>query len=457
MNELAYTINGDTFEVPTTVTEWRVRRLKPRGAPELVYGPDGRPLTLSIEAGLEELHDAVSLSGKYRLDPIGEDGKAVDGVPAAYIQVAKGARNAANDQVPERNHEPRGGTTSGGLDLALLEAVRLNTEALRYAADTNAAAMKQSSEVSMRAIDKFPELIKELKLPDLMQAMAAMLNVAAGTQLHTLPQREPQSPPPHRNDAGELLDEQDEDDENDEDDETEGDASPSAGSLVGGFLKAAGFDINKFATDVVASGFSFIHTKVSNANLPSLGAILAPRKPHAEAHGPAQAISTGQVAAAPTRVAAQSASAVTAAPPPAAPMTPPPPPVVTPSGVAPMSVAPSLVASVLAEPATAQHFAAVRKQLTPDEQIFIARFLMANPNHEEVASWIQTLKTMSVPEAVTVVRAEIDYQHQMMTQATHAEPPPVQDDTLHGGDDADDDDGTDEADGADEDAMQTPR
>ena len=27
------------------VTAWRVRRLKPRGAPELVYARDGRPLT----------------------------------------------------------------------------------------------------------------------------------------------------------------------------------------------------------------------------------------------------------------------------------------------------------------------------------------------------------------------------------------------------------------------------
>jgi hypothetical protein len=27
-----------------------VRRMKPRGAPELVYGRDGRPLTVPIEA-----------------------------------------------------------------------------------------------------------------------------------------------------------------------------------------------------------------------------------------------------------------------------------------------------------------------------------------------------------------------------------------------------------------------
>ena len=55
MSELAFNANGDTFEVPANVTGWRVRRMKPRGAPELVYGKDGRPLTIGIEAEIEEL------------------------------------------------------------------------------------------------------------------------------------------------------------------------------------------------------------------------------------------------------------------------------------------------------------------------------------------------------------------------------------------------------------------
>jgi hypothetical protein len=36
-----------------------VRRMKPRGAPELVYGRDGRPLTVPIEAEIEDLREAV--------------------------------------------------------------------------------------------------------------------------------------------------------------------------------------------------------------------------------------------------------------------------------------------------------------------------------------------------------------------------------------------------------------
>src|SRR5690606_41949659 len=60
MSELAFTVNGDTFEVPSTVTAWRVRRLKPRGAPELVYARDGRPLTLPIERSEEHTSELQS-------------------------------------------------------------------------------------------------------------------------------------------------------------------------------------------------------------------------------------------------------------------------------------------------------------------------------------------------------------------------------------------------------------
>ena len=119
MSELAFNANGDSFEIPATVTGWRVRRMKPRGAPELVYGRDGRPLTIGIDADIEELREAVGSAGRYRLDPINDDGKCVENVPAAYVQVVK----------PQRNADP---TTSiaavGPSDDTLREAMRLNTE-----------------------------------------------------------------------------------------------------------------------------------------------------------------------------------------------------------------------------------------------------------------------------------------------------------------------------------------
>ena len=84
MSELAFNANGESFEVPATVTGWRVRRMKPRGAPELVYGQDGRPLTISVDADMDELRDAVGgVLGRYRLDPINDEGRCIDSVPPA--------------------------------------------------------------------------------------------------------------------------------------------------------------------------------------------------------------------------------------------------------------------------------------------------------------------------------------------------------------------------------------
>lgn len=143
MSELAFTVNGDTFEVPNTVTARRVRRLKLRGAPELVYARDGRPLTLPIEADLDDLHEAVTSSGKYRLDPIGDDGKGVENGPAAYLQVTKGERNAAPDHAMERVNDPRVDSTIAGFGQAVIEAMKLNAE-----------AMRQNAEISMRAVDR---------------------------------------------------------------------------------------------------------------------------------------------------------------------------------------------------------------------------------------------------------------------------------------------------------------
>src|SRR2546425_4365611 len=119
MSELAFNSNGDTFDVPATVTGWRVRRMKPRGAPELVYGRDGRPLTVPVESDVDDLREAVGTPGKYRLDPINDDGKCVEGVPPAYVQVVKPER------IVETGTALAAPATS---DDAIREAMRLNTE-----------------------------------------------------------------------------------------------------------------------------------------------------------------------------------------------------------------------------------------------------------------------------------------------------------------------------------------
>lgn len=154
MSELAFNANGESFEVPAAVTGWRVRRMKPRGAPELVYGRDGRPLMIPIESSLEELRDAVGAVGKYRLDPINDDGKTVEDVPAAYIHVVR----------PERTETPSSAApTAHTSDDTLREAMRMNTE------------------LAKAVIDRFPEM---------MHAAAVLLRAADGAGL---PAREPRA------------------------------------------------------------------------------------------------------------------------------------------------------------------------------------------------------------------------------------------------------------------------
>ena len=70
MSELAFNMNGEPFEIPPTATGWRVRRMKTKGAPEVVYSREGTPLLLGLEAGVEELRNAVGTPGRYRVDPV---------------------------------------------------------------------------------------------------------------------------------------------------------------------------------------------------------------------------------------------------------------------------------------------------------------------------------------------------------------------------------------------------
>jgi hypothetical protein len=366
MSELAFTVNGDTFEVPNTVTGWRVRRLKPRGAPELVYARDGRPLTLPIEADLDDLHEAVTGSGKYRLDPIGDDGKGVENVPAAYIHVTKGERNAAPDHVAERASDPRVDGTIAGLGQAVIEAIRLNSEALR-----------QNAEISMRAVDR---------LPQLMEAMTTMLNVASGTSLHALQQREP--PRALRNAANDNGDDLDEDDEEGEDEDEQEAAPPS----IGGFPLPPGFDINKIVSQVAFDVVSKLFEKFSG-KMPSVGALLDPRIAYADGQRERAAHAAAQQ---PTVAPASGALRERPTPPrrPAPPVQP-------------------AANDVPTDPASMAHFFAVKNALTRDEQALVVSIAQELSDAER-AAWFNELLPLSVPDAVATVRATLG---QLVSQA----------------------------------------
>src|SRR5579863_1710788 len=118
MSALAFTAQGDTFDVPETVEAWRVRRLRQRGAPELVYGRDGLPLTVPIECDIAMLRDAVGgVLGRYRLDPLDTNGRVIEDVPTAYVQVV------AREPEPDPAAPPPSGPYA-----VVQEAMRLNNE-----------------------------------------------------------------------------------------------------------------------------------------------------------------------------------------------------------------------------------------------------------------------------------------------------------------------------------------
>ena len=143
MSELAFSASGENFEVPASVTGWRVRRMKPRGAPELVYGRDGRPLTVPIECDMEELRNAVTTYGRYRLDPIDDNGKVIDGVSAAYILVVK----------PEVvSDEPHALAPIPETESVLREALRMNTDLAKAVVDRFPEMMHAAAEL-LRAAD----------------------------------------------------------------------------------------------------------------------------------------------------------------------------------------------------------------------------------------------------------------------------------------------------------------
>jgi hypothetical protein len=127
--------------------------MKPRGAPEVVYGKDGLPLIIPIESDLEELRRSVDAAGRFRLDAVDDRGRNVDEVPAAYVVVTH-KHDDAPAVVEVEAAAPR--SPINGVDAVIGEAMRLNTE------------------LAKSVIDRFPEM---------MQAAAMLLRAADGAGL----------------------------------------------------------------------------------------------------------------------------------------------------------------------------------------------------------------------------------------------------------------------------------
>lgn len=214
MSELAYNINGEAFEVPTNATGWRVRRMRAKGAPEVVYAREGHPLVLPISAEIGDLRAEVDATGRYRLDLVDQNNKAIEGAPSGYVQVSVDMQPAASDEpsAPIRTI----GTSS---DHVVIEAMRMN------------------SEIAKSVVDRFPQML---------EAAAQLLRAADGAGL---PAREPRA-----------LDEQG--DEADDDDNDAPSGSPT-------------FEL---INNLVAQVVPVIVTSLASKGMPKLGAVLDWRK-----------------------------------------------------------------------------------------------------------------------------------------------------------------------------------
>jgi hypothetical protein len=240
MSELAYNINGEAFEVPANATGWRVRRMRAKGAPEVVYGRDGTPLVLPIDAELDELRSEVDVSGRYRLDLVDQNNKALASAPSGYVQV--------NHETSPVTNTTSAMVVSGTSDSIVLEAMRMNME------------------LAKSVVDRFPQM---------MEAAAVLLQAADGAGL-------PARLPIPRID--------DEDDDEEDDDET--------GDATSGEPKPAGFDMNAMLAQLVPVVLGAFAT--GKIKMPDLGSVLDWRKAGKHASKPTPATQTPATEPAPS-------------------------------------------------------------------------------------------------------------------------------------------------------------
>ena len=198
MSDLAYDLNGDPIALPASAASWRVRYFPnpgTRGAPQVVLDKDGKPLVLPIDTTFVEFRDAVAgRSGRYRLDPLDERGRVVQGVAAAYITLTEPPRNGAAGVADDTED-----------DTALREVIRSNNDLAR----TNADIVKTIT-------DRFAGV---------MQAAAEVIRAADGAGIVARQPVIPPEPTDRPPDDADLGD--------DDDDELEEAGPPTFAELVG--------------------------------------------------------------------------------------------------------------------------------------------------------------------------------------------------------------------------------
>lgn len=172
---LAIDQGGELFEVPEEATAWRVRRFAKsgKGHPEALFR-DGARLTLPITADADDLQEALrhsiddDIGGKYRLDPIDEEGRSLDG-PGAYVLFGSSEGGGARAPQPSDN---------GALTKALecnFRLVNSVVDALKVISTQYAAAMESSAKAASLRARNLPDIDPTALVPiaDAATALAA--------------------------------------------------------------------------------------------------------------------------------------------------------------------------------------------------------------------------------------------------------------------------------------------
>lgn len=138
---------GEPVDVVAGTSGWRVKRVKARGAPEIVYGADGFPLILPLRWSAEDLRRNAREEGKYRLEPVDDLFQSVDGAQPGYFYLHAEvlAKGEGLRDVQERAYD-------GGSQNAIVELARLNIS-LAQTVLCQFPSMMESAATLLRAAD----------------------------------------------------------------------------------------------------------------------------------------------------------------------------------------------------------------------------------------------------------------------------------------------------------------
>ncbi len=233
MSELAFNINGEAFEVPANASGWRVRKMRAKGSPEVVYAREGQPLVLPISAEIADLRAEVDTTGRYRLDLVDQNNKPIEGAPSGYVQINfdTGAVSSEATSIAA----PRAALTTPS-DSIVIESMRMQ------------------SMIAVSVVERFPQMV---------EAVATLLRAADGAGL------------PARQGTA-IATNAAPDDEDEEDDDHDG--------------VAQGFDFNAMLAQMLPMLFSGFAS--GNLKMPDLGAVFDWRKAaeKSKAEAPAQVV-----------------------------------------------------------------------------------------------------------------------------------------------------------------------